>query len=47
MKAPMTPPIANMGRKAAMVVRVETTTGQNTSFAPASAATRGAAPFSM
>ena len=47
MNSPNTPPIENIGRKAAIVVKVETITGQKTSFAPRDAASIGFMPFSI
>ena len=45
--SPKTPPMENIGRNAAIVVSVETTTGQNTSLAPSDAASKGGIPSSM
>ena len=47
MNFPRVPLILNIGRKAAIVVNVEATIGQNTSFAPIFDAAIGSIPFSM
>ena len=47
MNSPKTPPIENIGKNAAIVVSVDTTTGQKTSFAPIDAASIGGIPSSI
>ena len=44
---PKVPEILSIGKKAAMVVKVDATIGQNTSFAPSFDAAIGSMPFSI